>query len=258
MPEIFRFTQLRKPTGINIEEVRQKHIQFFTKIEEVQNMEINNAFSKDFESGIEAVENYLETNQGFQDRTKLPNATITGKWENPLNESHKTFFELSFLLSQFNSDKKENKNEDLFSQISGHLKKLKKSNIEEIKGFTVYFEDLLVLYFHSGKYPSYLRLLTKLRRWHFVFSTFSLDKIKASFDKVPDSIDQIEINNPLHFLINAKILLPKYLFAKPKKEKPNAPNDTPNEQPIDDPVPLSDTIKKKSARKKTNPKTNKK
>jgi|GEM_PF-4926100 len=228
MPEIFRFTQLREPTGINIEEVRLKHIQFFNQIEEVQNMSINKAFSKGFESGIGAVENYIETNEGFHDRAKLPNATITGKWESPLNASHRAFFELSFLLSQFNSDKKENKNEDLFSQISEQLKKLDDSKIEEaIKGFTVYFEDLLVLYFNSGKYPSYLRLLSKLRRWYFVFSTFSLDKIKDSFKKVPESVDKIEIETPLHFLINAKILLPKYLFAKSKKKKATKRKATP-------------------------------
>lgn len=48
MPEIFRFTQLREPTGINVEEVRQNHIQFFKQIEEVENMSINKSFYRKF------------------------------------------------------------------------------------------------------------------------------------------------------------------------------------------------------------------
>lgn len=259
MPEIFRFTQLREPTGINVEEVRQNHIQFFKYIEEVEKMTINKSFKENFEKGIKSTTTYINSNKGFQDRSKLPNATITGKWESPLNESHKVFFELSYLLSQYNSDKKENKNEDLFSQMSEQLEKLDDGKIEEaIKGFTVYFEDLLVLYFHSGKYPSYLRLLTKLRKWHFVFSTFSLDKIKDSFKNLPKSINDLEVDSPLYFLIKAKILLPKYLFAKPKKKKPKDPTDVPNEKPKDEPIPLPDPVKKKATKRKATPRTNKK
>ena len=260
MPEIFRFTQLREPTGINVEEVRQNHIQFFKQIEEVENMSINKSFIESFEKGIQATSNYVAKNEGFLIRAKIPQATITGKWNKPLDESQKVFFELSFLLSQYYSDTKENKNEALFSQILEQLEKLgTEEKLEnELKRFNVHFEDLLVLYFHSGKYPSYLRLLTKLRRWHFVFSTFPLDKIKENFENVPESKNDIEIGIPLHFLINVRILLPKYLFAKPKREKPEGPKDVPNDKPKGNPKPKPDPFKKKATKRKATPITNKK
>ena len=119
MPEIFRFTQLREPTGINVEEVRQNHIQFFKQIEEVENMSINKSFIESFEKGIQATSNYVAKNEGFLIRAKIPQATITGKWNKPLDESQKVFFELSFLLSQYYSDTKENKNEALFFYTDG-------------------------------------------------------------------------------------------------------------------------------------------
>ncbi len=263
MHEIFRFMSLRNPTGINIEEVRLKHIQFFKGIEEVQKMEINTAFLKSYEKGIEAVEKYLKTNQGFIVRSNLPYAVLKNEWKSPLNEGHKTYFELSYLLSQFNSDKGIGKNVELFTQILTLLDKLISKNIPgETAGFNVYFEDLLVLYFSSNAYPSYLRLLINLRRWHFVFNKFSFSEVKDSISnvfkpEVKESIfkapkpDEIFDKNPvLYFLFKGKILLPKYLFTKEYKETPepkpeSGPKPTPKKPidilPIDTNIPIKTT-----------------
>lgn len=226
MPEIFRFTQLREPTGINIEEVRKQHIQFFNKIEIVQTMSINTAFQENFEKGITALDDYLLTNDGFKIRTNIPHAVIRQEWKAPLNTSHATFFELSYLLSQYNSDKKVNKNANLFDQIGIILKPFKAKDIQNIlKEFVVYFEDLLVLYFRSNAYPSYLRLLIGLRRWHYVFSNYSLEEIKTSFKSLPESNEEIKVDSTLYFLLKAKILLPKYLFKKRIVETPDSDSD---------------------------------
>lgn len=242
MPEIFRFTQLREPTGINIEEVRQKHIQFFKNIEDVQKMEVNKTFLKDFESGIIAMDKYLIENKGFQIRSQIPNAIIKGEYK----EFNKTFFELSFLLSQYNSDKKENKNEELFSQLLNKVEEIDNKKLEEfLTLFNVHFEDLLVLYFNSSAYPSYLRLLIGLRRWHFVLSNFSLSDIKKSFKIVQKNKVEIEELSVLHYLLNAKILLPKYLFEKSKKVKPK--------DPIVSPTPIKDPIIKTVTKKTVTP-----
>ncbi|MCL7755125.1 hypothetical protein [Polaribacter sp. Z022] len=242
MPEIFRFTQLRKPTGINIEEVRQKHIQFFKHLTDVEKMNINQAFLQNYESGIEAVNKHIIENEGFHIRSQIPNAIIRGEY----NDFNKTYFELSFLLSQYNSDKKENKNNELFAQIVKTVEEIDKNNLKEfLTLFNVHFEDLLVLYFKSSEYPSYLRILISLRRWHFVLSSFTLSKIKKSFEVVPKSKEDIEGNTVLHYLLNSKVLLPKYLFKKSEKVKPKDPKD--------EPIPLPDPVKKKAIKKKTKP-----
>ncbi len=223
MPEIFRFTQLRQPTGINIDEVRLKHIPFFKHIESVKETSIYRAFSENFEKGIEESSVHMEANEGFKLRTKNPSVIINNeKWDSSIFGSQiEVFLKLSFLLSQVNSDKKENKNKELFAQISKILIKLNDDEIQAVKsGFPNYFGDLLVLYFNSSKYPDYLRFLTRLRRWQYVLIEFALADIINELSTLPDTFDKLDTKSALHFLINAKILLPANLFIKSSEHKP--------------------------------------